>query len=427
MLLKILTSSALLLTLVCVALIGPQSVQAQLTTCQLTPSTSTSYAYSPNLTNPEQGNPNILGPTSSIPLQITTAFGSSTLDEYYDPSTYEIGICNENANGILTCNPLEYTYHQISSGAITRSGNTFSINLPASNHTDGEFRAVLRAARHGSTNIEDVCPNFFPAFITTASSYVPPNCQSLSYNPRPLTPAHNQVTVSFNTTGINDPATYWLAFDESNVSQSLASQRFTKDSPNLQGGGSDSVTTVRNGSQVTATFGVNDVTNGGSILLMGTRPNGNYAACTINITYNPATGQTGDENVGGSDIPGSGQEKVEFYLCRQIPDGTARGYCEECAIGNGVWTAVGCIQTDAQTIIRSVMRLGLGIAGGVALIMILGAGFLYSTSQGDVKRTGEARDMMTSAIIGLLFIIFSVTILQFIGVSILQIPGFGGP
>lgn len=120
-----------------------------------------------------------------------------------------------------------------------------------------------------------------------------------------------------------------------------------------------------------------------------------------------------------------------FRLCSQIPssvpDRDAKmTACITCADQNGVWTAVGCIQTDAQSIVKSVMRLGLGLAGGIALIMILGAGFLYSTSQGDVKRTGEARDMMTSAIIGLLFIIFSVTILQFVGVSILQIPGFGG-
>jgi hypothetical protein len=67
----------------------------------------------------------------------------------------------------------------------------------------------------------------------------------------------------------------------------------------------------------------------------------------------------------------------------------------------------------------------LGIAGGVALLTILSAAFLFSISQGDPKRTGQAKEMMTAAVIGLLFVIFSVTILQFLGVTVLHLPGFG--
>lgn|GEM_PF-2299671 len=91
----------------------------------------------------------------------------------------------------------------------------------------------------------------------------------------------------------------------------------------------------------------------------------------------------------------------------------------------GIYTAVGCIGTDTNSIVGSFIKLGLGIAGGVALLMILAGGFMYTTSQGEPKRAGEAKELITSAVMGLLFIIFSVTILQFIGVSILKIPGFG--
>src|SRR5690606_38416645 len=105
-------------------------------------------------------------------------------------------------------------------------------------------------------------------------------------------------------------------------------------------------------------------------------------------------------------VIGNEASSSEFELCSQIASSTpnagqALGACVQCANQNGVWTAIGCVQTDAQSIIRSLMRLGLGIAGGVALIMILAAGFLFSTSQGDVKRTAEAKDMMSSAVIGL--------------------------
>lgn len=114
-------------------------------------------------------------------------------------------------------------------------------------------------------------------------------------------------------------------------------------------------------------------------------------------------------------------------LCNQIPEAPRREKCVACqARGSGaIWTAVGCIPANATAIVQNVVKVGLGIAGGVALLMILAAGFMFSTSQGDPKRTGEARELITSAVIGLLFIIFSITILQFIGVTVFRLPGFG--
>lgn len=127
--------------------------------------------------------------------------------------------------------------------------------------------------------------------------------------------------------------------------------------------------------------------------------------------------------------PGSGPGTGggTYSLCTQIGDEGAKAVCENCSDNDGIWTAFGCIKTNPRSIVTTFMQIGLGLAGGVALIMILAAGFLFSTSQGDIKRTGEAKELLTSAVMGLLFIIFSVVILQFIGVSILQIPGFGGP
>lgn len=92
----------------------------------------------------------------------------------------------------------------------------------------------------------------------------------------------------------------------------------------------------------------------------------------------------------------------------------------------GIWTAIGCIPRDPETIVSVFLLFGLGMGGGVALLMILGAGFLLTVSQGDPKQIDTAKQWLTSAIAGLLFIIFSVTILQFIGYNVFQIPGFGG-
>jgi len=127
---------------------------------------------------------------------------------------------------------------------------------------------------------------------------------------------------------------------------------------------------------------------------------------------------------------GLGLQTKRFDLCSQIPgndlEGSPKDKCIKCQAKEGIWTAVGCIQHDGTSIVQAFIKIGLSVAGGAAVIMIMVSGLMFSVSRGDQKRTTEAKEMLTSAVIGLLFIIFSVTILQFIGVSLLQIPGFGG-
>lgn len=129
---------------------------------------------------------------------------------------------------------------------------------------------------------------------------------------------------------------------------------------------------------------------------------------------------------------------VPFSLCDQVsPEDKAA--CITCfgtgstsgqgdtAKPTGFWTAFGCIQTDTAGMITNFLRIGLAMAGGFVLLSILYGAFLLTTSSGDPKRVQEGQEMVSSAVMGLLFIIFSVIILRFIGVSILRIPGFGGP
>jgi hypothetical protein len=122
-----------------------------------------------------------------------------------------------------------------------------------------------------------------------------------------------------------------------------------------------------------------------------------------------------------------------YELCKQILDTTLQGECIKCATTGeggengqgGIWTAVGCISRDPVGIAKRLIQVGLGLGGGVALIMTLAGGFILSTSQGDPQKANQAKEIITNSVIGLLFVIFSVVILQFIGVTILRIPGFG--
>jgi hypothetical protein len=155
--------------------------------------------------------------------------------------------------------------------------------------------------------------------------------------------------------------------------------------------------------------------------------NETFPGCVINITAQSgcSADQCGKDE-GVIDPLGSTAEIEPFEICNQIPEDGPRDKCLTCFGQQGIWTAIGCIDTSStEGIVGKLMTVGISIAGGIALLMILASAFLFATSEGEPKRTSEAKEILTSAIIGLIFIIFSVTILQFIGVNILKIPGFG--
>ncbi len=89
-------------------------------------------------------------------------------------------------------------------------------------------------------------------------------------------------------------------------------------------------------------------------------------------------------------------------------------------------TAIGCIPIDTgQEFISFILRWAIGIAGGIAFLLILFAGFQIVTSSGDPKRLQSGRELLTAAIAGLMLLILSVFILRLIGYDLLGLPGFG--
>jgi hypothetical protein len=88
-----------------------------------------------------------------------------------------------------------------------------------------------------------------------------------------------------------------------------------------------------------------------------------------------------------------------------------------------IYTAVGCLQTSNEGLVRDLVRLLMGVSGTVALLSILGGAFMLSISQGDTNKVKQGRELIMAAVGGLVFMIFSIIILQFVGVSLLHIPG----
>ncbi len=125
----------------------------------------------------------------------------------------------------------------------------------------------------------------------------------------------------------------------------------------------------------------------------------------------------------------SGNDK-SLTKCRQCTgikdDGTFTGKCPEAkgSASCGTWTSLGCIPNDPANLVGWILGLGSGIAGGIAFLLILfGAGQIV-LSGGVPEKIAAGKEIITSAVIGLVFIFVSVLVLQIIGVKILGIPGW---
>lgn len=142
-------------------------------------------------------------------------------------------------------------------------------------------------------------------------------------------------------------------------------------------------------------------------------------AAGVNLCPNSTMEIIPDPN--GSDVPGAKRGKKP-----PLPP---------CAVSN--WnimtsdtcprlrTAVGYIDTSPEKFIGSLLGLVLGLSGGLALLLIIYGGYQLMMARGKPETLEAARDQITAAVIGLLFIIFSLVLLQLIGFNILRIPEFG--
>jgi hypothetical protein len=108
-------------------------------------------------------------------------------------------------------------------------------------------------------------------------------------------------------------------------------------------------------------------------------------------------------------------------------DTSVQGKCGS----SGIDTAIGCLDvlnSSPETFLGEILRWAVGVGSGIAFLFIVYSGFLIMTASGDPKKMQAGREVMTSAISGLVLIILSVFVLNIFGVDILQLCKFGfGP
>lgn len=144
--------------------------------------------------------------------------------------------------------------------------------------------------------------------------------------------------------------------------------------------------------------------------------------CTpIAFTVGPKGSDTGGQLPPGSNI-------IPPPCAGQGSDCSSAGGqpCSSSDLTNpGIITAIGCIHTNPVAFVKDFMTFIIGISGGLAFLMMLLGAFQMLTSAGNPETLNAGRERLTSAVIGLLFVIFAVLLLQIIGFGILKIPGFG--
>lgn len=376
-------------------------VQAQVFSCSLNPAVGTQKTYA---SDPAVNADYHAGDS------VTFTVSPSTPNWKENISNFEIWVCLNND-----------TAGYCAKRAGTINENSVTANIPATEILPqgerADFYVVLKDTSPGK-NL-DLC-KFESAFtmINAVSTIGSPACSMLNYSPKPILRTTSSVTVSYDTAGLQDNQQWQIRMVQSGsgAAGTCLSDPFTLNT------GTKSVTCPI------------DAIKGGQIFL-STANTITEPYCQINLIYDPNTGETGGE---GESLA------AEFALCEQTADAGSQNpnsdyqQCRSCfgaGVGSastgdtnppkGFWTAFGCVETSAEGIVTSFLRIGLGIAGGFVLLSILYGAFLLTTSSGDPKRVQEGQEMVTSAIMGLFFVIFSIIILRFLGVTLLRIPGFG--
>lgn len=75
---------------------------------------------------------------------------------------------------------------------------------------------------------------------------------------------------------------------------------------------------------------------------------------------------------------------------------------------------------DLQSWIIGLINWAIGLAALAAVIMLIAAGFLYITANGDENKVGKATKTLTFAIIGLVVCFIAVMLVQFVLKNFLQ-------
>jgi hypothetical protein len=116
---------------------------------------------------------------------------------------------------------------------------------------------------------------------------------------------------------------------------------------------------------------------------------------------------------------------VNLLIPHHVLAASISGNCGDDSID----TAIGCVPVltndKGVSFMGFVLKWAIGVGSGIAFLLILYAGFMIMSAAGNPERLKAGQELMTSAISGLVLLIFSIFVLKFIGIDILGLGAFG--
>jgi hypothetical protein len=106
----------------------------------------------------------------------------------------------------------------------------------------------------------------------------------------------------------------------------------------------------------------------------------------------------------------------EYYTLKGLPTPDPESY----------YTMIGCISTNPGKFTKQITDFFFRIVGAIAFLFLLYGAGVVATSQSDPEKLNHGKRIIYGAIVGLIFVLLSTFIFNFIAANILKIPGFGG-
>lgn len=325
----------------------------------------------------------------------------------------------------------------LSEPVLINPGDTFTRQLEAD--VAGRYQARLRTSSGG-----DLCSKTID--VTDFSNPdTPPTFRTINPDPPKI---NDQITLTFETPTNSDLSKYIIAVDNQTIGIPLTRTSETEATVTL---GPFAKGTYRARLMINAL--PNNTQVGDAIPFTVIDPSTSTACCSTGFKYDVATKQCVNESdssqtqatncaTGTYCQPGpnicynqDGSPDEQTAKKRRLIAGTCDpaagdGSCTSAAgipcgdDGKGVRTALGCVPTEPNKLITLLVQMGATIGGGITLLLMIFGAIRMIMSAGNPEQLKQGQEQFKSAVIGLLFIIFAVLLLQIIGVNILSIPGF---
>lgn len=120
------------------------------------------------------------------------------------------------------------------------------------------------------------------------------------------------------------------------------------------------------------------------------------------------------------------QNKNACNYLMSIPDPDSFEKCDDCMKDGHVWTSLGCIKAaDPYAFVGQIITWATILGAGLATAIIGFQGLQIVLNGEDPKKVKASQEAITAAISGLLLIVFSIMLMNILGIKVLNITNLG--